>query len=261
MTYLILIWSNIFVCQKELIINNPKAYNCCDFNFTNNECNIHYIPEPFLPTKDTYSQINTDSPKVIDTILETEIPKGSNFTGGGSSSGINIGAIIGIIGGALAVIIAIGIIIFCFCRKKRKEEVDNKPTSNSINLTEENPDVNNTTIINLRKSEIYDYELNNKTNDPNVQIILVVFVTTAQYRIGISIKSDKTMKELIKFYFKTIKRPELFGDKSIVFLLNSKLIEHDSKDKINDYIKNKNQGGVIVVNDIDDKIEKNLIKK
>ena len=68
------------------------------------------------------------------------------------------------------------------------------------------------------------------------------------------------MEELIKYYFKIIKRIDLFGDESIVFLLNSKIIKRDSKDKINDYIKNENQGRVIVVTDLEDKIEKNLRK-
>ena len=68
------------------------------------------------------------------------------------------------------------------------------------------------------------------------------------------------MEELIKYYFKIIKRIGLFGDESIVFLLNSKIIKRDSKDKINDYIKNENQGRVIVVTDLEDKIEKNLRK-
>ena len=40
--------NNIFVCQKEKIITNPRAYNCCDYNFETDECEI--IPTTIVTT-------------------------------------------------------------------------------------------------------------------------------------------------------------------------------------------------------------------
>ena len=47
---------NFYVCQKELIITNPRAFNCCDYNFEIDECNYA------IPT-----QITTDLQNIIDT--------------------------------------------------------------------------------------------------------------------------------------------------------------------------------------------------
>ena len=63
------------------------------------------------------------------------------------------------------------------------------------------------------------------------------------------------MKELIKFYFEKIKRPELYGDNNIRFLLNANLIEHDSNKLIKTYLNKKNDFNFIVVDDLDDKIK------
>ena len=64
------------------------------------------------------------------------------------------------------------------------------------------------------------------------------------------------MEELIKGYFKAIKKPNLFGDKSIVFLLQGRLIPQNSKDLIKKYISDDNE--VFIVSDLDDKIDSNL---
>ena len=53
-----------------------------------------------------------------------------------------------------------------------------------------------------------------------------------------------------------IKRPELFGDPSIRFLLNAYLLFHDSKDLIINYInKFDDVNNTIVIDDLDDKIQ------
>ena len=65
----------------------------------------------------------------------------------------------------------------------------------------------------------------------------------------------KIVTELIKFYFEIIKRPELFGDLSIRFLLNAYLLSHDSKDLIINYINKFDDFNTIVIDDLDDKIQ------
>ena len=62
------------------------------------------------------------------------------------------------------------------------------------------------------------------------------------------------MEELIKFYFKSIKKPELFGDKSIRFLLNSNVIEHNSKKMIKEYMGKFSFVKKIIIDDLEDKI-------
>ena len=66
------------------------------------------------------------------------------------------------------------------------------------------------------------------------------------------------MKELIKKYFKRINRLDLFGDKSINFLMNGQAIPHKSKKMIKNFIGGVNIGRTIVVND-NDKIKSSRI--
>ena len=63
------------------------------------------------------------------------------------------------------------------------------------------------------------------------------------------------MGELIKFYFQKINRTDLLGDPNIRFLLNAKLIIHDSKDLIKTYLNQKNIINVIIVDDLEDKLD------
>ena len=82
-------------------------------------------------------------------------------------------------------------------------------------------------------------------------------MTTSQRRIKIIINPDKSVSELIKFYFEKIKRPELFGDPSIRFIMNAQLILPNSKNLIKEYINKKNDINTIVIDDLDDKIKVN----
>ena len=73
-------------------------------------------------------------------------------------------------------------------------------------------------------------------------------------KIKIFIDPNKTIYELIKFFFEKIHKPELFGDPSIRFLINAKYILYDSKDLIRKYINVNNKTHTIVVDDLDDKL-------
>ena len=84
---------------------------------------------------------------------------------------------------------------------------------------------------------------------------MFIFRTTSQFEVNITIDIDKTIGELISLYFQTINRTDLIGDKNISFIWNSRVFFYDSKTLIKTFLKNKNVGNIIVVNDLDDKID------
>ena len=79
--------------------------------------------------------------------------------------------------------------------------------------------------------------------------------TTSQTKIQVTIDPNKPAKDLIKFYFEKINKPELYGDSSIRFIINAKLIPHDSNNLIKSYLNSKIDINTIVVADDDDKIK------
>ena len=89
----------------------------------------------------------------------------------------------------------------------------------------------------------------------NKNLLLVIFKTTAQYTIEISIDPNKKMKELIRQYFKKINREDLYGDDSIRFFKNANFFTHDSNDLILPYFEGKNEGNIITVDDLENKIQ------
>lgn len=71
----------------------------------------------------------------------------------------------------------------------------------------------------------------------------------------IKIDPNKTMTELIKFFFERINRSDLFGDPNIRFISNAKFIIHDSKESIKSYFNDTSKCNTIIVDDLDDKIK------
>ena len=63
------------------------------------------------------------------------------------------------------------------------------------------------------------------------------FITTSQYRTVVSIESDGRVKDLIKLYFESIGFPHLFGDKSIRFLWNGRILSYNKETLIEDNFK------------------------
>ena len=135
------------------------------------------------------------------------------------------------------ILIAAIIITICICKRRKKKSSNNDTNVGNIN----------TSIDSLKKPD--------KSNEQN--IIIVEFETTSQYKIKISFHSDKTVKELIKFYFETIKKPHLYGNMNIRFLLNGNFVHQDSKDSIKELFKNKNITYKFIVDDLNDIIDKN----
>ena len=131
-----------------------------------------------------------------------------------SSSKINIGTIIGIILGIIVLIIIIIIVIIFICKNKKK----NTP--------------------------------NHKVGEQKI----FIFKSTSQCEMQVVVDTDETMEQLIKKYFETIEKKNLFGDEKIVFIWNAEVIPHNSKNLIKNYFNKRNEGNVILVSDLDNQI-------
>jgi len=138
-------------------------------------------------------------------------------------------------------------IIYC-CKKKKKPPID----TSSIDICYKNEPYLNFDVGYINKPIIYEYEPQVKSENTKIKIILE---TTSLMKVQILIDPYKTVSELIKFYFEIIKRPELFGDLDIRFLLNAKLLNHNSKDLIKNYINIRKDVNTIIIDDINDKIK------
>ena len=98
----------------------------------------------------------------------------------------------------------------------------------------------------------FEYEPQVKSRNSKIKIILE---TTNTFKVMIIIDPEKTVTELIKFYFQKIKKPELFGDPSINFLTNAKILLHNSKNLIKEYINKESEINKIIIVDPEYKIQ------
>ena len=252
----------IFVCQSDELITNPKATYCCDYNIITNECNLEIISDEFDTSHNPITEsVTSDVPVVSDKSGQSDsrvVPTSSDSDNGQndtpypgssrSSSKMSIGVIIAIVGGILAVLGIITLIICCCRKKKIVTSVSQPPIVDSSNMKFD-PEQE----IKLVFEPEYEYEPHEKNNN-NVKV-KIILETTSQTKVQILIDPNKTLTELIQFYFQIIKRPDLFKDKSIRFLLNAKLISHDSSDMIKNYISKKVEINKIIIDDLDDKIK------
>ena len=242
-TYFTEINNDIYVCQKDNIISNPKLNICSNYNFTIDKCDLN--ADSIYPDKTnnpgTSNEIeNPDTIRYTEkTDKDTSDSSSDNYIqskSNNSSTKISIGVIIGLIVG-IVVLITIITIIICYCKNKMSSSSPNNYTDTS------------NTKINLPEDQITEYEPQTK-ND--VQKVRIQLITTCQFKIEIIIDPNKTFHELIKFYFDKINRSDLFGDERINFLFKAKNIPHDSKDLIKDYINKEFEVNTIIVNDVDD---------
>ena len=216
--------NQIYVCQKENIIYNPNAYNCCDSNFKVYECIIPAIPIPDSSDKNNPDTKNIDYPdtKIIDSTYaklepiitdssNEEIPNLNNSPS--SSGGISTGVIIGIIIGGVVFITAVVLAIVFFVRKKNKKIPQPRLDDSRKNIT----------VIKTSENENnfpHEHEPGLKKADP----ILIFFESAEFGNIRLYIDFNKTIDELIRCYFNEIKRPELYRDKSFSFLVNGECL-------------------------------------
>ena len=93
---------------------------------------------------------------------------------------------------------------------------------------------------------------------PTENNFIITFETTYQAKIDIQIKGDTMIKDLIKLFFERIKRPDLYGDKSIKFIYNGNAWPHDSKELVKSYIKKKFENYIVIIDDNDEKLVNDL---
>ena len=216
-------YNPILVCQKNIIINNPVVYNCCDSNFKAYECVIPYI-DIQLPKNNSKIDNNnlpiTDNSKIDNNII-------NDYTT--SSNSLSTGAIIGIVVVGVIVIIVITIIICCklgclfkkcfYPWKKKSNSLVNQEHNASATNIYINQNINPITIHSTNSIIVHEPE--KEKENP----IKIIFVNLSRGDINILIDSKKTIDELIEFYFKQIGRNDLYGDGSILFLIEAKNIK------------------------------------
>ena len=118
---------------------------------------------------------------------------------------------------------------------------------NSISLE------NNNLVFNLRdlstEYRYFDDEASKQSIHWGIQqknLVTILFRSTAQKDIYTQIDENKKIEELIKLYFKMIKRPELFGDNSIRFIYKAGIVDPHSSDPIKS-LKINSENNIIFV--------------
>ena len=101
---------------------------------------------------------------------------------------------------------------------------------------------------------MYEYEKYNDKDNPMV----IVFLNPGFGDLSILIDSNKTIDELIRFYFEVTERKDLYGDESIIFLIGGKYIIPPYPTESLETLKNNNISSEtikIIVNDSEDKMK------
>ena len=202
----------IFVCQKDLIIDNPEVYNCCNFNLETFEC---VFTNSDIPTISDNSNINKSNDDIINDNTK-------------SSSSISIGVIIGIVASGIVVILAITIIICYKCGYRFKKCIfpfgksfSSIPQNPKVNEDFNKPKIDNSSNKTRIEPTIFEHNpLSHKDNPFKITFVNQNFGDD----VNILIDSKETIDELIKFYFEICERSDLYGDKSIQLLVNGKNI-------------------------------------
>ena len=282
-----------YVCQKDKILTNPNIFNCCDYNSKPDKCDKFPIKTISIKAADSPSHKTTEPEKeperapedptdiYIEPGQEPESDPGNptedfiepefdssedspdiiSNTSKGNSNSLSTGAIIGIIIVAVVVLVAIGTtIIYCVRRKKTKNKSTNNTNANANDNPPKVEDYSvNTLNVSIKREEILikdEKEHKSKNNDKKIKIELS---TTNQYKTKIFIDSKNTMEQLIKSYFKIIKKPELFGDKNVRFLLNGNFIPQNSQQLISEYLMGDNNL-FILIDDLEERIPTSITK-
>ena len=284
----------IFVCQKDKIIDNEKAYNCCNSDLKVYDCitpKTNIPPTTNIPKTNNIVPPTTNIPKPNNIIPPTtNIPKPNNiipqttnipktdiiipldidktdssnndFTSNitKSSSSISIGAIIGIIAGGIVFILGV-IIIICYkcgfsCKNciSRLKQSSSNPTTSPINQTQ-NTTIAHLTNNNTNESKIIRHKPESDIDNP----ILVIFQNQGVGDSQILIDYNESIDELIRFYFEINGRSDLYGDQSIRFLRGGECFTPPYPKKlvgtlVNKIVKSKTIK--ICVDDNDDKMKK-----
>ena len=119
----------------------------------------------------------------------------------------------------------------------------------------------NKIVFNLLISPLRIYAKNNLISfiprkDDN--LVTFIFEISSQRKTIIRINECNSIKFLIHLYFDKIQRPDLYGNPSIRFLYNEKILNFDSEDRIKS-LKIKPGDNKIFVDDLEDKLKQNIM--
>ena len=189
----------------------------------------------------------------IDSIQVIGIHKEANYT-----KGLNIGTFIGEI--------------------FKKENINSSSLTN-INLSNFNtqmPPTDTTIVINppdegtikgmsnitqikdANEEKIYEYITENDCEKGNK--IKVTFMNTAGSKVIILINPNRTIKELVKYFFKIIQRPSLYKEENICLFTNGGNIDRKSKNEIKSLIQlHEEKELIILVDDSDEKLKGTIL--
>ena len=230
-----LLYSN-FLSNKNIIISDNDNLNADNNLSSSNFLNIKNIT---ISDSDNPNTENINIPNTSYIII---------YKNKDSSSILYTFAIVSIITTGVIFITAIIAIIIYICRKKKltptqRPSLPSHSPSELIDLS-----------YNYRNQfPIYEYEPKIDKKNP----IIIIFSAPGFGETKILADYDKTIEEFIKFYFNIIKRPDLYGDKSINFLINgSAILPPYPNDSIETLLNNIDNYRTmkIVVNDPEDKI-------
>lgn len=247
---------DLYVCQGTDIISNSWIISCCDYDSYYNIC---YDIE----------QIDYDEPSTIPPYYLTDEYNGANedefetsISNNKSSNKISTGIIIAIIAGIIVFIAIIAIIVFCICKKKCGRAKD-PPTDTTIVINPPDEGTikgmsNITQIKDANEEKIYEYITENDCEKGNK--IKVTFMNTAGSKVIILINPNRTIKELVKYFFKIIQRPSLYKEENICLLINGGNIDRKSKNEIKSLIQlHEEKELIILVDDSDEKLKGTIL--
>ena len=150
----------LYVCQKESIITNQKAFNCCDYNFESDTC---YPYSETLSSNDSTIIENTikyDTDTEDNFYLSDESNNKSNAfpnsMGKNSSSKKSIAVYIGIIAGEVVIITIFVVVLICW---KRRKQANYHPTNNDSAIASPVSEI--TVDKDSNTSMIYEYQPEN----------------------------------------------------------------------------------------------------
>ena len=234
----------IFSSSLELLnfdeIRTIKVKNIIEDYYDNNSIyDITFPDDLYVIHIGDSNSTETDEVEDARTGNGTEYPD-FNPKSGETKGTLSVGIILGIIAGVIFLIILVTVIICLCCRKKKQI----KETINDLDETEADLSI-----------EKYIFE----REKPKVNPRTFLFLTTGQMKLYITIEADKKMEDLIKFYFQIIEKPNLYNDKDIIFVKDARTINHNCKDSVAQYFKEKNSNVIMVV-DQEDKLSQTLLK-
>ena len=117
---------------------------------------------------------------------------------------------------------------------------------------------NITQIKDANEEKIYEYITENDCEKGNK--IKVTFMNPRESKVIILINPNRTIKELVKYFFKIIQRPSLYKEENICLITNGGNIDRKSKNEIKSLFQlDEKKELIIIVFDLDEKLKGTIL--